>query len=99
MRISTRYDEAKVIIAEIDNMVISVNDTPEEMRSMCSELRSKWNSIPTYGVCSRRTHSLRDQLDRADAGSWQIADGGATRKAAAGGTSVGDLRVRIVVEP
>ena len=46
MRISTRYDEAKVIIAEIDNMVISVNDT-EEMRSMCSELRSKWNSIPT----------------------------------------------------
>jgi hypothetical protein len=47
MRISTRYDEAKVIIAEIDNMVISVNDTPEEMRSMCSELRSKWNSIPT----------------------------------------------------
>ena len=46
MRISTRYDEAKVIIAEIDNMVISVNDTSEEMRSMCSELRSKWNSIP-----------------------------------------------------
>ena len=40
------YDEAKVILAEIDNMVISVNDTPEEMRSMCSELRSKWNSIP-----------------------------------------------------
>ena len=29
-------------------------------------------------------------LDRAGAGSWQIADGGATRKAAAGGTSVGD---------
>ena len=26
----------------------------------------------------RRTHSLEDQLDRADAGSWQIADGSDT---------------------
>ena len=31
-----------------------------------------------YGVRSRRTHSLEDQLDRADAGSWQIADGSDT---------------------
>ena len=52
-----------------------------------------------YGVRSRRTHSLGDQLDRADAGSWQIADGSATPKAAARGTSVGDFRVRFVVEP
>eukprot|EP00964_Phaeocystis_antarctica_P123774 scaffold87476_cov79-Phaeocystis_antarctica.AAC.7 len=51
-----------------------------------------------YGGRSRRTHLLRDQLGRADAGSWQIADGGATRKAAAGGTSAGDFRVRFVVE-
>ena len=51
-----------------------------------------------YGERSRRTRLLRDQLWRADAGSWQIADGGATRKAAAGGTSVGDLRVHFVVE-
>eukprot|EP00964_Phaeocystis_antarctica_P014545 scaffold8024_cov61-Phaeocystis_antarctica.AAC.1 len=55
------------------------------------------NSV--YGVRSRRTRLLEDQLGRADAGSWQIADGGATRKAAAGGTSVGDYRVRFVVEP
>ena len=27
---------------------------------------------------SRRTHLLRDQLGGAGAGSWQIADGGAT---------------------
>ena len=52
-----------------------------------------------YGGRSRRTRFLGDQLDRAGAGSWQIADGGATRKAAAGGTSVGDLRVHFVVEP
>ena len=52
----------------------------------------------SYGVRLRGTHLLEDQLGRADAGSWQIADGGATQKAAAGGTSVGDLRVRFVVE-
>eukprot|EP00964_Phaeocystis_antarctica_P019315 scaffold10674_cov62-Phaeocystis_antarctica.AAC.4 len=47
-----------------------------------------------YGTgCVRTEHTYWDQLWRADAGSWQIADGGATRKAAAGGTSVGDLRV------
>ena len=51
------------------------------------------------GPSAQNTLSEGLQLDRADAGSWQIADGGATRKAAAGGTSVGDLRVRIVVEP
>ena len=27
-----------------------------------------------YGVRSRRTRLLEDQLGRADAGSWQIAD-------------------------
>ena len=44
------------------------------------------------------THSLRDQLDRADAGSWQIADGGDLRTARAQVTSVGDYRVRFVAE-
>ena len=53
-----------------------------------------------YGGCRLRTHSFRDQqLGRADeAGSWQIADRGATRKAAAGGTSVGYLRLHFVAE-
>ena len=58
-----------------------------------------WDDSFDYGGRSRRTHLLGDQLDRAGAGSWQIADGGATRKAAAGGTSVGDWRVHFVVEP
>ena len=31
-----------------------------------------------YGVRSRRTRLLEDQLDRAHAGSWQIADRYAT---------------------
>ena len=61
-------------------------------------LAGKENALIQYGVRSRRTRLLEDQLGRADAGSWQIADGGATQKAAAGGTSVGDLRVRFVVE-
>ena len=30
--------------------------------------------LSAYGVRSRRTHLLEDQLGRADAGSWQIAD-------------------------
>jgi hypothetical protein len=51
-----------------------------------------------YGVRSRRTHSFRDQLDRADAGSWQIADGGDLRTACAQVTSVGDYRVCFVAE-
>jgi hypothetical protein len=52
----------------------------------------------SYGGCSRRTHSFRDQLDGADAGSWQIADRGDLWTARAQVTSVGDLRVRFVVE-
>ena len=35
----------------------------------------------TYRERRRRTRLLRDQLGRAGAGSWQIADGGATRMA------------------
>ena len=31
-----------------------------------------------YGVCPRRTRLFKDQLWRADAGSWQIADRYAT---------------------
>ena len=64
---------------------------------LCSACFEGWLER-CYGVRSRRTRLLEDQLGRADAGSWQIADGGATRKAAAGGTSVGDLRVHFVVE-
>eukprot|EP00964_Phaeocystis_antarctica_P054969 scaffold32324_cov71-Phaeocystis_antarctica.AAC.1 len=30
--------------------------------------------VPVYGGSSRGTHLLEDQLGRADAGSWQIAD-------------------------
>ena len=52
-----------------------------------------------YGGCRLRTQSLRDQLDRADAGSWQIADRGDLWTARAQVTSVGDLRVHFVVEP
>ena len=52
-----------------------------------------------YGGRSRRTRLFRDQLDRAGAGSWQIADGGDMRTARAHVTSVGDLRVHFVVEP
>ena len=32
-----------------------------------------------YGGRRRGTHLFRDQLDRAGAGSWQIADGGVLR--------------------
>ena len=38
------------------------------------------------------------QLDRAAAGSWQIADGGDPRTTRARVTSVGDLRVHFVVD-
>jgi hypothetical protein len=41
----------------------------------------------------KNTLSQGSAVDRADARSWQIADGGATRKAAARG------RVHFVVEP
>jgi len=51
------------------------------------------------GPSAQNPYSLRDQLDRADAGSWQIADGGDLRTARAQVTSVGDLRVHFVVEP
>ena len=51
-----------------------------------------------YGGRRRRTRLFRDQLWRAEAGSWQIADGSDTRTARAHVTSVGDLRVRFVVE-
>ena len=48
---------------------------------------------------SRGTHSFGDQLERADAGSWQIADGSTVAKVAAHRTSVGDFRVRFADEP
>ena len=46
-----------------------------------------------------RSAELGDQLGLDDEVNSIIADGGATRKAAAGGTSVGDYRVHFVVEP
>ena len=55
--------------------------------------------IPEYGGCRRGIHTSRDQLERADAGNSQIADGSATRTARPRGTSVSDFRVRFVVEP
>ena len=55
-------------------------------------------SVILYGVRSRRTRLLEDQLGRADAGSWQIADGSTVAMAADHRTSVGDFRVRFVVE-
>eukprot|EP00964_Phaeocystis_antarctica_P080154 scaffold50038_cov81-Phaeocystis_antarctica.AAC.3 len=54
--------------------------------------------VKAGGPFARNTLTQGPQLGRADAGSWQIADGGATRKAAAGGTSIGDFRVHFVVE-
>ena len=44
-----------------------------------------------YGGCSRRTHSLRDQLGLDDEENSEIADGGATGSCLPGGTSVGDF--------
>ena len=52
-----------------------------------------------YGGCRLGTESLEDQLERADAGSWQIADRYATGSSAARGVAVFDFRVRFVVEP
>ena len=46
--------------------------------------------------CRRGTHSFKDRLERADAGSWQIAD-----RFAASSTdhaAVFDFRVRFAVE-
>ena len=50
------------------------------------------------GVCSEHAFS-GTSWTALTLGSWQIADGSATPKAAARGTSVGDFRVRFVVEP
>ena len=56
------------------------------------------NGSRGYGGCPRGTRLLEDQLGRADAGSWQIADGSTVATAADHRTSVGDFRVRFVVE-
>jgi len=42
---------------------------------------------------------LEDQLDRADAGSWQIAARCTVASSAAHRIAIGDLRVHFVVEP
>ena len=42
--------------------------------------------------------SLEDQLERADAGSWQIADRYATASSAARGVAAFDFRVRFAAE-
>eukprot|EP00964_Phaeocystis_antarctica_P159496 scaffold130545_cov114-Phaeocystis_antarctica.AAC.5 len=69
----------------------------ENSREPPEPLSSVGQSTRTGSARERRTRLLEDQLGRADAGSWQIADGGATRKAAADGTSVGDFRVHFAV--
>ena len=45
-----------------------------------------------------RVPAFDDHLDRADAASWQIADGSNLRTARGQVTSVGDFPVRFVVE-
>ena len=36
------HSEAKVELLEINNMKINLNDSPEEMRMMCADVRTKW---------------------------------------------------------
>ena len=55
-------------------------------------------NVTLYGVRSRRTHLFGDQLWRADAGSWQIADRYTVASSAAHRIAVGDFRVHFVVE-
>ena len=57
--------------------------------------RIRW----TYGVCFLRTRLLEDQLERAAAGSWQIADRSTVVKAAPHPPSVVLFRGRFAVEP
>ena len=52
-----------------------------------------------YGGCRLGTESLEDQLERADDGSWQIADRYAMASSAARGVAVFDFRVRFMLEP
>ena len=54
--------------------------------------------LALYGGCSLGTQSSEDQLERADAGSWQIADSYYTASSAARGVAVFDFRVRSAVE-
>eukprot|EP00964_Phaeocystis_antarctica_P059038 scaffold35035_cov71-Phaeocystis_antarctica.AAC.2 len=61
--------------------------------------KRKKKAVELHGlIVSRRTHLLEDQLGRADAGSWQIADGSTVATAADHRTFVGNYRVRFVVE-
>ena len=55
-------------------------------------------TLNPYGVRRRRTRLLRDQLWRADAGSWQIADRYYTASSAARVVAVFDFRVRFAAE-
>ena len=48
--------------------------------------------VLAYGVRSRRTSALRDQLDAAPAMASQIGDGSTVRKAIAHRTAVADFR-------
>ena len=64
-----------------------------------ARLRSSQRNGSIRGVFARRVQSSRDQLERADDGSWKIADGGDTRTARADVTSVDNFRVRLAVEP
>ena len=65
---------------------------------VCGVRRECAHGEPVYGGCRLGTQSLEDQLERADAGSWQIADRYATASSAARGVAVFDFRVRSAVE-
>ena len=54
---------------------------------------------PRDGLHVGQVQSLEDQLERADARSWQIADRYAMASSAARGVAVFDFRVRFAVEP
>ena len=53
----------------------------------------------TLNGASAQNTLIGDQLDRADAGSWQIAARCTVASSAAHRIAIGDLRVHFVVEP
>eukprot|EP00964_Phaeocystis_antarctica_P125076 scaffold88713_cov24-Phaeocystis_antarctica.AAC.1 len=71
--------------------------TPEQPALCLRGFLRRPRAAPSRGR-SRGTRLLRDQLGRADAGSWQIADRYYTASSAARVVAVGDFRARFVVE-
>ena len=71
------------------------NISRKDLRITCTI--EPYKRIKRKGVSAQNVE-LEDQLERAAAGSWQIADGGDLRTARAQVTSVGDFRVHFAVE-